>query len=79
MSTFAPRASVQWLVRGRELGFETRELTQTYIYETVGDGGSTALLLKIPLVTQFYPVIIVLFFKVSKGKTNKLRVGGCTP
>ena len=46
MSTFAPRASVQWLVRGRELGFETWELTQTYIYETVGDGGSTALLLK---------------------------------
>ena len=29
VSTFAPRASAQWLVRGRELGFETWELTQT--------------------------------------------------
>ena len=43
MCTLRPRASAQWLVRGRELGFETWELTETYIYETVGDGGRTAL------------------------------------
>ena len=30
-------------------------------------------------VYTVYTVFILLFFKVSMGKTNRLRVGGCTP
>ena len=74
MPLFAPRASAPW-VRGRELGFETWERTNTDIYKngicpeiyTVGFSG-----LKI-LHHQFH-----LIWTVSVGKTQKMRENGET-
>ena len=71
---FAPRASAPW-VRGRELGFETWERTNTDIYKngicpkiyTAGFSG-----LKI-LHHQFH-----LILTVSVGKTQKMRENGET-
>ena len=74
MPLFAPRASAPW-VRGRELGFETWERTNTGIYKngicpkiyTAGFSG-----LKI-LHHQFH-----LILTVSVGKTQKMRENGET-
>ena len=72
---FAPRASAPWLIRGRELGFETWERTNTDIYKhgicpkiyTAGFFG-----LKI-LHHQFH-----LILTISVRKTQKMRENGET-
>ena len=78
MCTLRPRASAQWLVRGRVSGFRNMRTTHRHIY-MIPSEMEVALrynCITLDTVHTVYTVFILLFFKVSMSKTNRLRVGG---
>ena len=69
-STFASRASAPWLIRGRELGFETWERINTDIYKHgICPKIYTAGFFRLKILHhQFHLILTVLV-----GKTQKMR------
>ena len=72
-STFIPRASAPWLIRGRELGFETWERINTDIYKHgICPKIYTAGFFRLKILHhQFHLILTVLV-----GKTQKMRENG---